>query len=120
MAPETTFRFPPGICCPARHFDNEQSHNSLTTPNTGGSGTLRLTAKAGQKLRARLSGSEISQAEGDRVERPDVGGVVVLCIRDHQPLTAVKFERFRSAVGRVHEPKPRDAIVFYQNLTKIR
>ena len=51
------------------------------------------------------SGPKIAQAEGDRIERTDAHGVVVLRARNQQPLPASQLERLEGAIDWVDEPQ---------------
>ena len=66
---------------------------------------IRPGERSSRALRARYSGPEIAEAEGDGIEWPDAHRIVVLRRRDQEPLPVVKLERLEGAIDRVDEPQ---------------
>ena len=56
------------------------------------------------RMMAVLSGPEIPEAEGDRVEGADTDRIFVLRTRNRHPLPIAQLERLQGASRRVHEP----------------
>ena len=69
----------------------------------------RQVRRSGRPRRSPLR-PKVSQAERDRVERPDAHRLVVLRARDRHPLPIPKLKRLERSVRRIDQPKLPDAL----------